>query len=35
MQSYKNADIYLNLLMKVTIYLKQNDAGQNLLGVVI
>jgi len=34
-QSYKNADIYLNLLMKVTIYLKQNDAGQNLLGLVI
>jgi len=34
-QSYKNADIYLNLLMKVTIYLKQNDAGQTLLGVVI
>ncbi|MBC6479680.1 MAG: DUF2887 domain-containing protein [Hormoscilla sp. GM7CHS1pb] len=34
-QSYKNADIYLNLLMKVAIYLKQNDSAQNWFGVVI
>ncbi|MGK7900596.1 MAG: DUF2887 domain-containing protein, partial [Hormoscilla sp.] len=34
-QSYKNDDIYLNLLMKVAIYLKQNDSAQNWFGVVI
>ena len=34
-QSYKNDDIYPNILRKVSTYLEQNDAEQNWFGVVI